>query len=150
MLTNSTSFMLAMSHVGSLRQQVTYDNEVAPNTVADWDRKAWSLQNFVAIPGVSVDPGNFVLAIMFLALRHAGGMEPKINQNELGALDESGGNRPASWPNQKCTRHPIVTGSATAGLARKPGHRQVVANLDNTNVKTAECLRLAGHRIAHP
>ena len=107
LLADSKSFMLAMSHVGSLRQKAMYDNGVAPNTVADWDRKTWSLQNFVTIPGVSFDPGNFALATMFLSLRHAVGMEPKIDRNELGELDESGDNRPAKWPSEKCTRHPI-------------------------------------------
>ena len=35
LLADSKSFMLAMSHVGSLRQKAEYDNDVAPNTVAD-------------------------------------------------------------------------------------------------------------------
>ena len=78
-LTRSTSFMLAMSHVCSLQQQIEYSNDVPPNNVADWDRKSWSRQNFITTPGVSVDPGNFILGTMFLAIRHALGMEPLIN-----------------------------------------------------------------------
>ena len=79
---------------------------------------------------------------MFLALRHALGMEPKIDRDELGDIDERGDNRPATWPNEKCTRHPVLSTSGTAGLARKPGQRQIITNLNQTDDRIAECLRL--------
>ena len=41
LLANSKSIMLAMAHVVSLKQKADYDNDVAPNHVADWDRKTW-------------------------------------------------------------------------------------------------------------
>ena len=141
--------MLAMSHVCSLRQQIEYNNDTPPNNVADWDRKSWSRQNFFTTPGIPIDPGNFVLGTMFLAMRHALGMEPPINPDQPSDLNDSGSNRPAQWHSYKCTRHPIVSGSATAGMARKPGHCQVVTNLANANVKPAECLRLVIETLIH-
>ena len=62
---------------------------------------------------------------LFLAMRHALGMEPPINPDQPSDHD-SGSNRPAQWHSDKCTRHPIISGSATAGMARKTGHLQVV------------------------
>ena len=124
-LTRSTSPMLAMSHVCSLRQQIEYSNDIPPNSVADWDRKPRSRQNFLTTPRVSVNPGNFVLGTMFLAMRHALGMEPPINPDQPSKLNDRGSNRPAQWHSNKCTRHPIVSRSATTGMARKPGHCQV-------------------------
>ena len=73
-ITRSTSLMLARSHVCSLQQQIEYNNDIPPNNAADWDRKSWSRQNFFTTPDVSVDPGNFILGTMFLAIRHALGI----------------------------------------------------------------------------
>ena len=148
-LTRSTAFMLAMSHVCSLQQQIEYSNDIPPNNVADWDRKSWSRQNFFTTPGVPVDPGNFVLGTMFLAMRHTLGMEPPINPDQPSDRNDSGSNRSAQWHSNKCTRHPIVSSSATAGMARKPGHCQLVTNLANANVKPAECLRLVIETLMH-
>ena len=86
---------------------------------------------------------------MFLAMRHALGMEPPINTDQLSKLNNSGTNCPAQWHGNKCTRHPIVSGSATAGMARKPGHCQVVTNLANADVKPAECFRLVIETLVH-
>ena len=96
---------------------------------------------------------------MFPAMPHALGMEPLINPgpDQPSKLNDSGSNRPAQWHSNKCTRHPIVPGSATAGMARKTGHCQVVANLAKAIIKPAECLRLVietrihdeqGHQIS--
>ena len=148
-LTRSTSFMLAMSHVCSLEQQIEYNNGIPPNKVADWDRKSWSRQNFFVTPGVSADPGNFILGTMFLSICHALGMEPAINPDQQSDLNITGSNRSAPWGGDKCTRHPIVSGSATAGMARKPGYRQVITNMSNQNVQPAECLRIVIETLVH-
>ena len=141
-LTNSRSFMLAMSHVCSLKQKIKYNNEVAPNSVAGWDRKTWSAENHFSTPGVSVDVGNFVLATMLLAIRHSFGMEATIDPHHQGALDAGGALRPAPWTDPHCQRHPIVSGSATAGMARKEGYVQSIANLARHGRQTAESFRI--------
>ena len=148
-LMRSTSFMLAMSHVCSLGQKIEYNNDTPDNNVADWDRKAWSFQNFFSTPGVSVDPGNFILGTMFLSIRHALGMEPPLDPDRQSDLDITGSSRPAPWDGNSCTRHPIVTGSATAGMARKPGYCQVITNMSNQNVQPAECLRVVIETLMH-
>ena len=118
-LTNSTSFMLAMSHVCPLKQKIEYSNDIAPNSVADWDRKAWSFENHFTTPRVSVDVGNFILDTMLLAIRHSLGMEAAIDPHRQGAPDEGGARRPAPWTDPRCERHPVVSGAATTGMARK-------------------------------
>ena len=130
-LTRSTCFMLAMSHVCSLEQRIDYNNDSPPNNVADWDRKTWSAQNYFSTPGVSVDVGNFILGTMFLAIRHALGMESPIDQHRQDDFDTAGSRRLAPWDSKPCIRHPVVSGSATAGIRSKegrvfPGHRQHV------------------------
>ena len=118
-LTRSTSFMPAMSHVCSLEQRIDYNNDTPPNNVADWDRKTWSAQDYFSTPGVSVDVGNFILATLFLAIRHALGMESPIDQHRHDKFDTEGSRRLAPWGSKPCIRHPVVSGSATAGMARK-------------------------------
>ena len=141
-LTGSTSFMLAMSHVCSLQQRVEYNNDVAPNSVADWDRKTWSAENYFSTPGVSVDVGNFILATMFLAIRHGLGMEARIDPRQRGELDDEGSRRPAYWKDGPCTGHPILSGAATTGMARKEGYIQAIANLTGRDATPAECLQV--------
>ena len=148
-LTKSASFMLAMSHVCSLGQKIEYNNDTPPNNVADWGRKTWSHQNFFSTPGVSVDPGNFILGVMFLSIRRALGMEPPIDPDRQSDLDITGSNRPVPWDDYPCTRHPIVSGSATAGMARKTGYCQVIANMSNQKVQPSECLRVVIETLIH-
>ena len=141
-LTNSKSFLLAMSHVCSLKQKIEYSNDVPPNSVADWDRKAWSAENHFTTPGVAVDPGNFVLAAMLLAIRHSLGMEAQLDTSRQDTLDEGGATRPAPWSDPRCNRHPVITGAATSGLAKKDGYVQSIANLSRAKATTPECLRV--------
>ena len=117
--------------------------------MADWDRKTWSLQNWVTIVGVACDPGNFTLATMFLALRHALGMETEIDRDKLDDIGTGYNNRPAAWTDQVCPRHPVLSTSGTAGLARKPGQRQIITNLNQTDDRIAECLRLVLESLLH-
>ena len=156
-LTKSTSFMLAMSHACSLEQKIVYNNDTAPNSVADWDRQTWSAQNYFSTPNVSVDVGNFILATMLFAIRHALGMESPIDQHQHDEFDIKGSHRPAPWKSEQCTWHPIVSGSATAGMARKQGYLQAIANMAGRNVPPAKCLRVVietliqdevGHRVS--
>ena len=114
-LTKSTSFMLTMSHVCSLEQKIDYNNDTPPNNVADWDRKTWSAQNYFSTPGVSVDVGSFILGTMFLAIRHALGMESPMDQHRQNEIDTAGSRRLAPWDCEPCIMHPIVSGSATTG-----------------------------------
>ena len=102
--------------------------------MADWDRKTWSAQNYFSTPGESVDVGNFILATMFLAIRHALGMESPIDRHQQDELDSKGSHCPAPWESEQCTRHPIVSGAATAGMARKEGYVQAIANLTSRDV----------------
>ena len=95
--TKSKSFMLAMSHVCSLKQKIQYSSDIAPNSVADWDRKTWSSENHFTTPGVSVDVGNFILATIFLAIRHSLGMEATIDPHRQGDPDAGGARRQAPW-----------------------------------------------------
>ena len=148
-LTRSTSFMLAMSHVCSLEQKIEYNNDTPPNSVVDWDRKTWSSQNFFSTPGVSVDVGNFILGTMFLSIRLALGMEPPINLDRRSDIDTTGSHRPARWDRDPCTMHPIVSGSATAGMARKQGYCQAISNMSNLNIQPAECLRVVFETLIH-
>ena len=149
-LTRSTSFMLAMSHICSLEQKIEYDNDTPPNNVADWDRKTWSSQNFFSTPGASVDVGNFILGTMFRSIRQALGMEPPINPDRQSDIDTTGSHRPAPWDHDPCsTMHPIVSGSATAGMARKQGYCQAITNMSNHNVQPAECLRVVIETLVH-
>ena len=141
-LTNSTSFILAMSHVCSLKQKIEYSNDIELNSAADLDRKTWSSENHFTTPGVSVDVGNFILATMFLAIRHSLGMEAPIDPHRQGDPDAGGARRQAPWRDPRCERHPIVSGAATTGMARKEGYVQSVANLAGRGIKTAECLRV--------
>ena len=141
-LTSSTSFMLAMSHVCTLQRRIEYNNDIAPNSVAGWDRKTWSGENYFTTPGVSIDAGNFILATMFLAIRHALGMEAPIDPHQQGEPDIEGSRRPAPWREGRCTGHPIVSGAATAGMARKEGYIQAIASLAGRNVAPAGCLRV--------
>ena len=134
--------MLAMSHVCSLERNIVHNSDTAPNSVADWDRKTWSAQNYYSTPGVSVDVGNFILATMFLAIRHALGMESPIDQHQQDELDSKGSHRPAPWESEQCTRHPMVSGAATAGMARKGGYFQAIANMTGRDVPPAEGLRV--------
>ena len=135
--------MLTMSHVCSLEQKIDYNNDTPPNNVADWDRKTWSAQNYFSTPGVSVDVGSFILGTMFLAIRHALGMESPMDQHRQNEIDTAGSRRLAPWDCEPCIMHPIVSGSATAGMARKQGYRQATANVSSRNVPPAECLRVA-------
>ena len=142
-LTSSKSFVLAMAHVCSLKQRIKYSNDVPPNSVEDWDRKTWSGENHFTSTGVAVDPGNFVLATMLLAIRHALGMEEHLSADGImQAPDPKGGNRPAPWSSPPCSRHPVFTGSAAAGLARKEGYVQAIANLFRAGAPIAACLRI--------
>ena len=142
-LTSSKSFVLAMAHVCSLKQRIKYSNDVPPNSVEDWDRKTWSGENHFTSTGVAVDPGNFVLATMLLAIRHALGMEEHLSADGImQAPDPKGGNRPAPWSSPPCSRHPVFTGSAAAGLARKEGCVQAIANLFRAGAPIAACLRI--------
>ena len=131
--------MLAMSHVCSLQQKIEYSNDIAPNSVADWDRKTWSFENYF---GVSVDVGNSILATMFLAIRHSLGMEAPIDPHQQGAPDNGGSQRPAPWTDPRCVGHPIISGAATTGMARKEGYVQSVANLARRGITPAECLHV--------
>ena len=99
--------------------------------------------------GVACDPGNFTLATMFLALRHALGMETEIDRDKLDDIGTGYNNRPAAWTDQVCPRHPVLSTSGTAGLARKPGQRQVITNLNQTDDRIAECLRLVLESLLH-
>ena len=142
-------YAVAMSHVCSLGQKIEYNNDTPPNNVADWDRKAWSSQNIFSTPGVSVDVGNFILGTMFLAIRHALGMEPPIDPDWQSDIDTTGSHRPAPWDRDPCTRHPVVSGSAIAGMARKQGYCQAITNMSNHNVQPAECLRAVIETLVH-
>ena len=75
-LVKSPSFLAAMAHVCSLTQKMDWATGSAPGEVTQWDRKAWSHENHFTAVGVSVDPGNHVLSIIMLAIRHILGMEP--------------------------------------------------------------------------
>ena len=147
--TRSTSCMLAISHVCSLEEKIEYNNDTPPNNLADWDRKTWSSQNFFSTPGVSVDVGNFILGTMFLSIRHALGMEPPIDPDRQSDIDTTGSLRPAPWDRDPCIMHPIVSGSATAKMARKQGYCQAVTNMSNHNIQPADCLRVATETLIH-
>ena len=60
-----------MAHVCSLTQGMDWATGSAPGEVTQWDRKAWSHENHFTAVGVSIDPGNHILAIIMLAIRHA-------------------------------------------------------------------------------
>ena len=132
-----------MAHVCSLKQKIKYSNDVPPNSVEDWDRKTWSGENYFTSTGVAVDPGNFVLATMLLAIRHSIGMEEHLSDVGIKqAPDSNGGDRPTPWNTPPCSRHPVIIGSATSGLARKDGYVQAIANLFQAEAPTAACLRI--------
>ena len=48
----------------------TYDTWQRPLSCLMWDRKAWSHQNFFVTLGVALDPGNWILFLMFQVLLH--------------------------------------------------------------------------------
>ena len=77
-LVKSPSFLAAMAHVCSLTQRMDWATGSAPGEVIQWDRKTWSHENHFTAVGVSVDPGNHVLSIIMLAIRHILGMEPLL------------------------------------------------------------------------
>ena len=91
---------------------------------------------------MSVDVGNFILATMFLAIRHALGMESPIHRQQQDEIDSKGSRRPAPWTSEQCNRHPIATGAATTGMARKEGYLQSVASLIGRDVPPEEGLRV--------
>ena len=86
--------------------------------------------------------GNFILASMFLAIRHSLGMEAPADPHQQGALDNGGSRRPAPWTEERCAGRPIVSGAAIAGMAKKEGYIQAIANLMGRDVAPAECLRV--------
>ena len=47
-----------------------YDTWQRPLSCLNWDRKAWSHQNFFVALGVGLDPGNWILFLMFQVLLH--------------------------------------------------------------------------------
>ena len=149
-LTKSASFMLAMSHVCSLEQKIDYNNDTPPNNVADWDRKTWSTQNYFSTPGVPVDVGNFILGTMFLAIRHALEMESPIDQHRQNEIDTAGSRRLAPWDCEPCIMHPIVSGSATAGMVRKQGYCQAIANMSSRSVPCTGRMPTSSHRDPDP
>ena len=109
----------------------------------DWDRKTWSGENYFTSTGVAVDPGNFVLATMLLAIRHSIGMEERLSDDGIKqAPDSDGGDRPVPWNTPPCSRHPVIIGTATSGLARKEGYTQAITNLFQAEAPTAACLRI--------
>ena len=78
-LVKSPSFLAAMAHVCSLTQRMDWATGSAPGEVIQCDRKTWSHENHFTAVGVSVGPGNHVLSIIMLAIRHVLGMEPLLN-----------------------------------------------------------------------
>ena len=78
-LVKSPSFLAAMAHVCSLTQRMDWATGSASSEVIQWDRKTWSHESHFTAVGVSVGPGNHVLSIIMLAIRHVLGMEPLLN-----------------------------------------------------------------------
>ena len=86
---------------------------------------------------------------MFLSIRHALGMEPPIDPDRQSDIDTTGSHRPAPWDRGSCIMRPIVSGSATAGMARKQGYCQAITNMSNHSVQPAECLRVVIETLIH-
>lgn len=118
-----------------------------------WDRKTWSHENYFTAVGVSVDPGNHVLSIILLAIRHALGMEPLLEARACSKdLQDAALRRLAGWPDKddhRCDRHPLLAGATAAGISRKQGYMKPVSSLIGKGASPQECLRLVLASLAH-
>ena len=125
----------------------------APGDVIQWDRKTWSHGNYFTAVGVSVDPGNHVLSIIMLAIRHALGMEPLLESRACSTdLQNAAPRRPVGWPEKddhRCDRHPLLAGATAAGISRKEGYMKPVSSLIGEGASPEECLRLVLASLAH-
>ena len=132
-LVSSPSLLAAMAHVCSPTQKMDWATGSAPGDVVQWDRKTWSHENYFTAVGVSVDPGNHVLSIILLAIRHALGMEPLLEARACSKdLRDAAPRRPVGWPAEdghRCDRHPLLAGATAAGISRKEGYMKPVSSL---------------------
>ena len=120
---------------------------------ACWDKETWYHENYFAAVGVSVDPGNDVLSIIMLAIRHALGMEPLLESRACSTdLQNAAPRRPVGWPEKddhRCDRHPLLAGATAAGISRKEGYMKPVSSLIRKGASPEECLRLVLASLAH-
>ena len=152
-LVKSPPFLAAMAHVCSLTQKMNWATGSAPGEVIQWDRMAWSHENHFTAVGVSVDPGNRVLSIIMLAIRHILGMEPLLEARACSpGFRDAAPRRPVGWPDKdehKCEKHPLLAGATTAGISRKEGCMKPISDLTKKGIPPEVCLRLVFAIFAH-
>ena len=152
-LVKSPSFLAAMAHVCSLTHRMDWATGSSPGGVIQWGRKAWSHENHFAAVGVSIGPGNHVMSIMMLAIRHALGMEPLLEARACAAdIQNAAPRRPVGWPGEnehKCEQHPLLAGATAAGISCKEGCMKPISSFTKKNIPPEACLRLVLATLAH-
>ena len=68
-LWKNQAFVACIKKVLRMEHHV-FDTFHRPSSCLEWDRKAWSHQSFFLEQGVALDPGNWVLFLMFKLLIH--------------------------------------------------------------------------------
>ena len=152
-LVKSPPFLAAMAHVCSLTQKMNWATGSAPGEVIQWDRMAWSHENHFTAVGVSVDPGNRVLSIIMLAIRHILGMEPLLEARACApGFRDAAPRRPVGWPGEnehKCEKHRLLAGATTVGILRKEGCMKPISGFTKKGIPAEVCLRLVHSPSSH-
>ena len=78
-LWKNRAFVACIARVMRMKHHV-FNTCERPLSCFMWDRKAWSHQNFFVTLGVALDPGNWILFLMFQVLLHIRKKWPNVTQ----------------------------------------------------------------------
>ena len=78
-LWENRAFVACIARVMRMKHHV-FNTWERPLSCVMWDRKAWSQQNFFMTLGVALDPGNWILFLMFQVLLHIRKKGPIVTQ----------------------------------------------------------------------